>query len=195
MLATTKNNDSIDEKIFSLVNNSSTKEKGFRLLMTTYQERLYWHIRRMVAVHEDTDDVLQNTFVKVYRNLDSFEGKSKLYTWLYRIATNESLTFLKKRKRYYVSEQLDTETNSIASRLEADPYWDGDKAALILEMALDVLPEKQKAVFNMKYHDDLSYQQISEILGTSQGGLKASYHHAVKKIEAYIKLHSENLLQ
>jgi len=167
-------------------------DHGFKLLMDTYQERLYWHIRRMVLIHEDTDDVLQNTLIKVYKSITRFEGKSKLYTWLYRIATNESITFLNKRKRHQ-SEQIDNPEDDISMRLEADPYWSGDDTELILQKALSTLPERQRAVFNMRYYDEMPYKQMSEILDTSEGSLKASYHHATKKIEAYIKQHSENL--
>lgn len=137
----------------------------------------------MTQVHEDADDVLQNTFIKVIRGIDRFEGGSKLYTWLYRIATNECLTFLKRRKsRSGVSDGI-----GIAERLEADEYWDGDEAEVLLQQALDTVPEKQKAVFMLRYYEDMPYRQMSEVLDTSEGALKASYHHAVKKIEAFIK--------
>lgn len=175
----------IDSKILDLVASATSKEAGFRLLMTTYQERLYWHIRRLVTVHEDTDDVLQNTFVKVYRNIEKFEGGSKLYTWLYRIATNETITFLNKRNKNR-SEQLDGLDHDLSEKISADPYWSGDQAQLILQLAIDTLPDKQKAVFTMRYYDETPYKEMSEILETSEGALKASYHHAVKKIEHYI---------
>jgi len=167
-----------------------TRGKGLKLLMDTYQEQLYWHIRRIVSVHEDADDVLQNTFIKVYRSISSFKGDAKLYTWLYRIATNESLTLLKKRKRH-VSEHLDGEDN-LGERLLADPYWSGDKTQLALKKAISKLPEKQMLVFNLRYYDDMSYKAMSEMLETSEGALKASYHHAVKKIEQFIKFNHED---
>jgi len=146
----------------------------------------------MVSVHEDADDVLQNTFIKVYKSIARFEGKSKLYTWLYRIATNESITLLHKRKRNQ-SAQIDNPDDDLSSRLQADPYWDGDRTELTLQQALATLPERQKAVFTLRYYDEMPYKEMSAVLETSEGGLKASYHHAVKKIENYIKLHSENL--
>lgn len=153
--------------------------------MEKYQERLYRHVRRMVTDHEDAHDVLQNTFIKVYRNIGAFKGNSKLYTWLYRIATNESLSFLEKRKRR-TAFSLDEEDAGLANRLEADPYFDGDEAQIRLQEALHSLPDKQRIVFNLRYFDEMSYQDISDSLGTSVGALKASYHHAVKKIEHYI---------
>jgi len=151
--------------------------------MSTYQEKLYWHIRRLTHVHEDADDVLQNTLIKVIRSIDRFEGKAKLYTWLYRIATNESLTFLKRRK----SRSSTGDDMGLAERLAADPYWDGDKAELVLQEALTILPEKQKAVFLLRYYEEMPYREMSEVLQTSEGSLKASYHHAAKKIEAFVK--------
>ena len=175
----------IDRKIIDMISSSVTLEEGFRLLMSTYQERLYWHIRRMVAVHEDTDDVLQNTLIKVYRNIGRFKGDSKLYTWLYRIATNETITYLKKRNREQ-SHQIDGEENDLSQRISADPYWNGDHAQKLLQVAIATLPERQRAVFTMRYYDETPYKEIAEILETSEGSLKASYHHAAKKIELYI---------
>lgn len=172
----------------TLLDLPTTKEKGFRLLMNTYQERVYWHVRRMTHIHEDADDVMQNTFIKVFKNIDKYKGESKLYTWIYRIATNECITFLnKKKKRQH--QQYESEIDML-SQLKADPYWDGDEAQLMLQMAIETLPEKQKAVFCLKYYDNLKYKEISEILETSEGALKASYHHAVKKIEDYVKAHA-----
>jgi RNA polymerase sigma-70 factor (ECF subfamily) len=140
----------------------------------------------MVTTHEDADDVVQNTFIKVFRNLDKFKGDSKLYTWIYRIATNESLTFLKKRKRRY-SESLDDEESNIEKKLSADAYFDGNKVQMMLQKAIISLPAKQKAVFNLRYYEEMPYNDMAEVLNTSVGALKASYHHAVKKIEDYIK--------
>jgi len=163
-----------------------TKEKAYRVLIKLYKERLYWHIRKIVISHEDADDVLQNTFIKVYRNLDKFNQKSKLFSWIYRIATNESITFLNKRakeRNIDISEMQE----QLASTLESDVYFSGDEIQLILQKAIATLPQKQQLVFNMKYFEELKYNEISEILETSVGALKASYFHAVKKIENYIK--------
>lgn len=160
--------------------------EAFEIILSGYKERLYWHIRKMVLSHDDTDDILQNTFIKIWKNLESFQGKSKMYSWCYRIATNETLTFLdhKKRKR---AESLDDYEGRIADTLIAEDYFDGDYAQAILMEAVQSLPEKQQLVFNMKYFQEMKYQDISEILETSVGGLKASYHHAVKKVEDYVK--------
>ena len=166
--------------------NVQTKEKAFRELISLYKERLYWHIRKIVISHDDTDDVLQNTFIKVYRNISKFNQDSKLFSWMYRIATNESISFINKRakeRNIAVSEMQEQLTSS----LESDNYFSGEEIQEILQMAIATLPQKQQLVFNMKYFDDLKYTEISEILGTTVGALKASYFHAVKKIESYIK--------
>ena len=157
----------------------------FEDLVSEYKERLYWHIRRMVISHEDTDDVLQNTFIKVFKNLNNFQGDSQVYTWLYRIATNETLTFINKRNRttHLSNEDLH---ESLVTNLVSDPYFNGDEAQLKLQQAIDTFPTKQKQVFVMKYFDELQYNEISEILGTSEGALKANYHYAVKKITEYV---------
>ncbi len=175
-----------DDQILSLLQHKESYEKGFRALMETYQERLYWHIRKMVYEHDDANDVIQNTFIKVYRSIDRFQGKSKLYTWLYRIATNESITFLNKKKKKATSS-IDDEEANIGNRLKADEYFDGDEIQLQLQMAIEQLPEKQRLVFNMRYFDEMSYVDMSEVLETSVGALKASYHHASKKIESYLR--------
>lgn len=175
----------MEEKLLTLLRSKHTQEEGFRLLMHVYQERLYLHIRRMVGGHEDTNDVLQNCLVKVYRNLSSFKGQSALYTWLYRIATNESITFLRKRQRR--STQLQSGEEPIAvNQMRADTWMDGEEVQQQLQKALEELPDRQKQVFIMRYYDELSYAEIAGILKTSVGGLKASYHHAVKKIENYL---------
>ena len=160
-------------------------ESAFRELVTLYKERLYWHIRNIVKSHDDADDVLQNTFIKVYKNIDGFNGDSKLYSWMYRIATNESLTFIKKRaKQMQISNE---EVNQLAiNNLEADVYFEGDVIQLKLQQAISTLPEKQQLVFNMKYFQEITYKNMSEILDTSEGALKASYHIAVKKVESYL---------
>lgn len=178
--------ESADTQILSLIQNPARREEGFRLLLQQYQERLYWHIRRLVLEHEDANDVLQNVLIKVYRNIQKFEGKAKLYTWLYRIATNESLTFLTKKKKK-LSVSMEGEASILANNLTADEYFDGSQAQIKLQQALLRLPEKQKLVFSMRYFEGMSYEEISKILETSKGGLKASYHHAVKKIEQFIK--------
>ena len=166
--------------------NIHTKEKAFRILIKKYKERLYWHIRRIVISHDDADDVLQNTFIKVFKGIDNFKQDSKLYSWMYRIATNESITFINKRAR---ERNIDiTEMKQkLVSNLQSDKWFSGNDIELILQEAVATLPEKQQLVFNMKYFDHMKYQEISEILGTTVGGLKASYFHAVKKIENYIK--------
>ncbi|MFT4832063.1 MAG: RNA polymerase sigma factor (sigma-70 family) [Psychroserpens sp.] len=163
-----------------------TQSQAFEVLINTYKERLYWHIRRIVLDHDDTDDVLQNTFIKVFRNIHGFKGDSKLFSWMYRIATNEAFSFLKaKSKKMGISnESLQTQ---IVENLQADVYFEGEEIQLKLQKAIAELPEKQKLVFNMKYFEELKYDEISEILDTSVGALKASYHLASKKIEAFLK--------
>lgn len=175
-----------DEQILALLSEERSAERGFRLLAQQYQERLYWHIRRMVVEHEDANDVLQNCLVKVFRSIHQFEGKSKLFTWLYRIATNEAITFLQQKQRRQ-SSSIDDEGQGLAGRLQADPYFDGDDLQLKLQEALHKLPEKQRQVFHLRYYDEMSYKEMSELLDTSEGALKASFHHAVKKVEAYVK--------
>ncbi|WP_417886810.1 RNA polymerase sigma factor [Zunongwangia sp.] len=163
-----------------------TAQEAFRELIALYKERLYWHIRNMVKIHEDTDDVLQNTFIKVYRNIDQFKGDSKLYSWMYRIATNESITFLNKKAKHLQLNSAELQ-DSIINNLEGDPYFEGKEIQLKLQKAIASLPAKQQQVFNMKYFQDLKYREIATILGTSEGALKASYHIAAKKIEEFLK--------
>ena len=176
-----------DQMILDWIGKSESLEKGFRALVEKYQQKLYWHIRRMVLSHDDADDILQNTFIKVYRSIDQFEQKSSLYTWLYRIATNESLTFIDRNKKFQYDFVEDHDEHPAISQLKADPYFDGDEIQLQLQEALTRLPDKQKQVFLLRYHDEMSYKDMSDVLGTSEGALKASYHHAVKKIEEYFK--------
>jgi RNA polymerase sigma-70 factor (ECF subfamily) len=166
--------------------NSKTRDKAFQILIAQYKERLYWHIRKIVLVHDDADDVLQNTFVKIFKNIEKFNGQSKLYSWMYRIASNEAITFINKRAK---EKKVDISDNyeQLASTLESDVHFSGDEIQVILQKAIATLPQKQQLVFNMKYFEELKYSQISEILETSVGALKASYFHAVKKIEKYIK--------
>ena len=165
--------------------NIQTQDIAFRQLMTVYKERLYWHIRKIVISHDDADDVLQNTFVKVYRNINKFNANSRLYSWMYRIATNEAITFINKRAKTN-NVDISEMQYKLAESLEADVYYDGDEMQLKLQKAVASLPQKQQLVFNMKYFDDMKYQEISEVLETSVGALKASYHHAVKKIEHFL---------
>lgn len=176
-----------DAHILTLFANADTREDAFRSLLAKYQQKIYWHIRRLVIDHDDADDLVQDVFIKVWKNLDGFREDAQLYTWIYRIATNECLTFLnRKKQRQNVS--LDDENSSyLADTLEDTSYFSGDQAQLKLQQALLTLPEKQRLVFNMKYFDDLKYDEISEIVGTSVGALKASYHLAVRKIEHFFK--------
>ncbi|KAB1069407.1 RNA polymerase sigma factor [Tamlana haliotis] len=161
------------------------KEQAFKVLLNLYKERLYWHIRNIVKSHDDADDVLQNTFIKVYKNIAGFKGDSKLYSWMYRIATNESLSFLSKKAKQLqiTNEELQ---NTTINNLASDVYFEGDHIKLKLQQAIASLPEKQQLVFNMKYFEDIKYKDMAEILETSEGALKASYHIAVKKIESYL---------
>jgi len=178
-----------DEKAFiaSLLN-PKTQDIAFRQLVSQYSRPLYSHIRNIVIDHDDTDDVLQNTFIKVFQNLKSFKGESKLFSWVYRIATNEAITFVssKAKKNNISNEEVQQKA---LQNLQADEYFEGDAMELKLQQAITSLPDKQQLVFKMKYYEDLKYEEISEILGTSVGALKASYHHAVKKIEDFINSH------
>lgn len=161
------------------------KEAAFRELITLYKERLYWHIRHIVKSHNDADDVLQNTFIKIYKNINNFKGDSKLYSWMYRIATNESLTFIKKRAKE--SQISNEEVQQLAiNNLTADVYFEGAEIQIKLQQAIATLPEKQQLVFNMKYFQDIKYKDMAQILNTSEGALKASYHIAIKKLEDYL---------
>ncbi|MCX6322041.1 MAG: RNA polymerase sigma factor [Bacteroidia bacterium] len=156
--------------------------KGFRIVVEKYSSRLYWHIRRLVILHEDADDVLQNTFINAWRSIGDFRRESSLYTWLYTIATNEALTLINKRKRN-AAVSLDDLGSRFANSQEGSTWFDGDEAQVKLQNAILQLPEKQRIVFNLKYFDEMTYEEMSKVLKTSEGALKASYHHAVKKIE------------
>lgn len=186
MQASPTNKSATDEQILELLRSERTFERGFRLLMAQYRERLYWQIRRLVLAHDDADDVLQNTFIKIYKGILSFEGKSKLYTWLYRIATNEALTYLQSKRRQ-ASTSLDDTASLLANRLQADEWFDGDEVQIRLQKAIAQLPEKQRLVFNLRYYQELPYEEMSAMLDTSVGALKASFHHAAKKIEAVFR--------
>ena len=175
-----------EEKFIQELLNPKTQNQAFQILLNNFQKPLYNHIRNIVSNHDDTDDVLQNTFVKVFQNLNKFKGESKLFSWVYRIATNEALTFLnQKAKKSGISSE--TLQNHTINNLKADIYFDGNEIQIKLQKAIAQLPEKQQLVFKMKYFEELKYEEISEILGTSVGALKASYHHAVKKIEEHLK--------
>lgn len=165
---------------------SDNKNYAFNLIVRKYQQRLYFHIRRMVTDHDDANDVLQNMLIKAYKGLHNFREDSQLYTWLYRIATNESLTFLKKKKKRNLIS-LDDMTTELSHNLSADNHYDGDEIQKKLYLAIESLPEKQKTVFNLRYYEEMKYDEMSVVLETSVGALKASYHHAVKKIEAFLK--------
>ena len=165
--------------------NAQTKEQAFRKLVATYKERLYWHIRKIVVSHDDADDVLQNTFIKIFRGIDNFKQESQLFSWMYRIATNESISFINKRAKER-NVDITEYQHSLVSNLDSDLNFDGDAIQLILQKAIQTLPTKQQLVFNMKYFDDLKFKEIATILDCSEGGLKASYHHAVKKIKLFL---------
>lgn len=174
-----------EQELISRLQSPQHKDQAFRELLKLYQERLYWHIRKMVYHHDDADDVLQNTFVKIFRHIDSFKGDSKLYSWMYRIATNEAISFLNQKAKMQ-NITLEEVKEQALNNLTEDIYFEGDQLQLELQKAIATLPQKQQLVFNMKYFDDLTYEELSEILGTSVGALKASYHLAVKKITAYL---------
>lgn len=176
-----------DSELLVMLRDENQRQKAFNLLVKDYSDNLYWQIRKMVLSHDDANDVLQNTFLKCWSNLDQFRGDSRISTWLYRIAINESYTFLNKERQKNVYGITDLE-DTMVQNLQGDPYFDGDEAVLKLQKAVLSLPDKQRLVFNMKYYDELKYEEISEILGTSVGALKASYHYAVQKIEAYMNL-------
>lgn len=171
-----------DDHILRLLADSQNAEKGFKMLMHKYQKPIYYHIKGMVQMHEDANDLMQNTFIKVYKNISKFEQKSKLYTWIFTIATNETRTFLKNKAKKRTIALENEKVMEQRARQEVD----GDQVIKKLNSAVEQLPEKQKQVFNMRYYNEMTYAQMSEILGTSIGALKASYHHAVKKIESHI---------
>jgi len=175
-----------DKEIIEKIQDEKTVNYGFNLLMDKYQEKVYWVIRRMVIEHDSADDIAQETFVKVWKNIESFKGDSKLYTWIYRIATNEALNHLRKKKRRFFLPIGDVE-HELSSSLDTDIYYSGDQIQLKLQKALLKLPEKQRLVFNMKYFEEMKFKDIAEVMDVSVGSLKAQYHHAVKKIEKFIQ--------
>ncbi|MFN2262040.1 MAG: RNA polymerase sigma factor [Psychroflexus sp.] len=175
-----------EEDIIRNLQNGTNQDEAFRALISEHKVRLYWHIRNIVKTHEDADDVLQNTFLKVYKNIGKFKGDSKLFSWMYRIGTNESITFLnKKAKRLKISDQ--EFQDYLLDSLQGDVYFESDKIQIELQKAIETLPDQQKKVFNMRYFEDLSYEDMSEILESSVGALKSNYHHARKKVENFLK--------
>ncbi|MEE1885170.1 RNA polymerase sigma factor [Pedobacter flavus] len=174
-----------DSDILNQFLDEKTKSNGFKLLLEKYQQKIYWHIRRMVINHDDADDLVQDTFIKVWKNIEKFRSDSQLYTWIYRIATNECITFL-NRKKMKGSTSLDEVSTELMDNLKSSEYFDGDKLQRKLQYAILTLPEKQRLIFNMKYFDDLKYEEIADVTGTSVGALKASYHIASKKIESIL---------
>lgn len=175
-----------DSEILAKFSNPATRNFAFNQLVKTYQQKIYWHIRKMVIDHDDADDLTQETFIKTWKGLDNFKGESQLFTWLYRIATNESLNHLaKKKRRFFVP--INDISEELSNKLEDSDMVSGDEVQMKLQKALLTLPDKQRLVFNMKYYDDLKYEEISAITGTSVGALKASYHLAVKKVEEHLK--------
>jgi len=177
-----------DKVLLEQFRDPATKEAGYTRIIKKYQEKLYWHVRRMVVDHEDANDVLQNMFIKVWNGLENFREDSQLYTWLYRIATNESLSFLEQQKKR-TSVSLSDVESGLSNKLQADKHFDANKLEWKLQVAIQQLPEKQRVVFNLRYYDEMPYEKMSKILETSEGALKASYHHAVKKIEDFILNH------
>jgi len=177
-----------ESKLLERLQSNQHKDSAFKELITLYKERLYWHIRYILKSHDDTDDVLQNTFIKIYKNIHSFKADSKLFSWMYRIATNESLTFIKQRAKQLQMSNQDIKQLAI-DNLKADVYFEGDEIQLKLQQAISTLPEKQQLVFNMRYFQDIKYKDMAQILDTSEGALKASYHIAVKKLEDYLTNH------
>ena len=176
-----------DKELLLQFRDRSQKERAFTAIIKKYQEKLYWHIRRMVVNHDDANDVLQNMFIKVWKGLDNFREDSQLYTWLYRIATNECLTFLEQEKKRSVVSLEDEMDSGLSNKVKADSEFDANKLEWRLQVAIQQLPEKQRVVFNLRYYDEMPYQEMSRILDTSEGALKASYHHAAKKIEEFLK--------
>jgi RNA polymerase sigma-70 factor (ECF subfamily) len=177
-----------DNELLVQFRNPATKERAYTSIIKKYQEKLYWHIRRMVVDHDDANDVLQNVLIRVWKGLENFREDSQLYTWLYRIATNESLTFLEQQKKKSAVSLSDVETG-LSNKIKADQGFDANKLEWKLQLAIQQLPEKQRVVFSLRYYEEMPYEEMSRVLETSEGALKASYHHAVKKVEEYILNH------
>ncbi|MGV3530703.1 MAG: RNA polymerase sigma factor [Flavisolibacter sp.] len=180
--------DASDAELLQRFRQPETKESAYTAIIRKYQERLYWHIRRLVVDHEDANDVLQNVFIRVWNGLQNFKEESQLYTWLYRIATNESLTFIEQQKKRAAVSLSDVETG-LGNKVKADRHFDAQKLEWKLQLAIQQLPEKQRVVFTLRYYEEMPYEEMSRVLETSEGALKASYHHAVKKVEDFIKNH------
>lgn len=183
-----QNSQTSDTELLAQFRVPDTKERAYTTIIRKYQEKLYWHIRRMVVTHDDANDVLQNVFIRVWKGLENFREDAQLYTWLYRIATNESLSFLEQQKKRSSVSLGDVETG-LSDRIKADEHFDANKLEWKLQLAIQQLPEKQRIVFNLRYYDEMPYEEMSRVLETSEGALKASYHHAVKKIEESIRNH------
>ncbi len=177
-----------DAELLAEFRNPITKEKAFTTIIKKYQEKLYWHLRRMVVEHEDANDVLQNVLIRVWNGLENFREDSQLYTWLYRVATNECLTFLEQQKKR-AAVSLSDVGSGLENKIKADQHFDGKKLEWKLQLGIQQLPEKQRIVFQLRYYEEMPYEEMSRVLETSEGALKASYHHAVKKIEEYVKNH------
>ena len=178
-------NQQDDKELLVQFRDPVTKERAYTTIIRKYQERLYWHVRRMVVEHEDANDVLQNMFIKVWKGLENFREDSQLYTWLYRIATNECLTFIEQQKKR-TSVSISDEESGLSQKIKADSHFDANKLEWKLQLAIQQLPEKQRIVFNLRYYDEMPYEEMSKVLETSEGALKASYHHAAKKVEDFI---------
>jgi len=175
-----------DKALLIAFRQEKTKEQAYTQIVRKYQEKLYWHIRRLVINHEDANDILQNVYIKMWKYLESFREEANLYTWLYRIATNETLTFLDKEKRR-AAQSISDEENGLANKLKAEAGFDAHKLEWKLQQAIQSLPDKQRIVFTLRYYDEMPYEEMSQVLETSTGALKASYHHAVKKVEDFLK--------
>ena len=178
-------NQQDDKELLVQFRDPVTKERAYTTIIRKYQERLYWHVRRMVVEHEDANDVLQNMFIKVWKGLENFREDSQLYTWLYRIATNECLTFIEQQKKR-AAVSISNEESGLSEKIKADSHFDANKLEWKLQLAIQQLPEKQRIVFNLRYYDEMPYEEMSKVLETSEGALKASYHHAAKKVEDFI---------
>ena len=175
-----------DHELLSKIRDPETRNYGFNMLVRTYQQKVYWLVRKMVIDHDDADDVTQEVFIKVHKSIETFRADSQLYTWLYRVATNECLTFLqKKRRRFFLP--LEDVKGELSAKIESSPSITGDEVQKKLQKALLTLPDKQRLVFNLKYYEDMPYEEMAKVTGTSEGALKASYHHAVKKIEEFLR--------
>ena len=175
-----------EKQLIVRLQRKDSREAAFKELISIYTKRLYWHIRKIIISQEDTDDVLQDTFIKIYKNIASFKGNSKLYSWMYRIATNEALSFLKRNSKHQQHRLNEVANDFAINNLTSDIYFEGNDIQLKLQQAIATLPQKQRLVFNMRYFDNIKYKDISDILETSEGALKASYHIAVKKIEQHL---------